>query len=223
MTEAFYTSLGRYVMRTDEYGYEYPVVISNENEHILTAEEFMVWMTFLWNIYQPDEVEAAYVRDMTSTGIHPANCFCDIFERLEVRGLIACGQGITKVDALYDLLAGLTVISCVPSGRSKIKAAFYLLFRRVPLRRVVAVFKKQFLTTEESSTLQYIKGAAMTTKALIQTVEVDTLDCEVPCGKAPEKPHLPPASWPVLQIVANLYLKKCIVLDKFVLRQQALP
>ncbi len=106
----FYTAIGKYEFRKATDGNKYPVIIAEEKEYTLDPWEMILWSSLIWNILTCDEVRNVFYakeREMHILGELPCESYID---RLENKGLIVSGHGITAADTLHDLLSGLYVI-----------------------------------------------------------------------------------------------------------------
>ncbi len=128
----YYTAVGHFRRKTDEAGHSYPVILVNQEEHIVDIQEMAVWAILNWRFLRLEQIEAKYGQmshDLPRSGRMLETCL----NRLEVRGLIARGSGDTDFEALYDLLGELYVVPISESLPLKLAALGKLLLDGVPL------------------------------------------------------------------------------------------
>ena len=113
-TSIFYTAVGHFCRKTDANGRTYPVILVNQEEHMVDMQEMAVWTVLNWRFLHLEQIEMKY--GQLAGELPPARRTLETcLNRLEMRGLIARGVGDTDFEALYDLLGGLYV---VPSRRA---------------------------------------------------------------------------------------------------------
>ena len=102
----YYTAVGHFHRKTDADGRTYPVILVNQEEHMVDIQEMAVWTVLNWRFLRLEQVEMKY--SQLAGDLPPARRTLETcLNRLEVRGLIARGVGDTDFEALYDLLGGL--------------------------------------------------------------------------------------------------------------------
>lgn len=224
----FYTATGRYVLRKDEQGLQYPVVITHRGESILDVQEMIIWSCLLWKVSTYDELKNEYCTQSRNAHICGEYALDHYLNRLQQRGLVVSGKDYVGIDAVYNLLSRLYVIPMADSLTAKIGAFISLSFQGVPLRITKNIFRRTDLTENENQVLAIARQQMMSTAELIQCVQLGVTDVstddkllealysdETTTG---DNIHIPsrfaPAQQPVLQAVANLYLKKQVMFDQ---------
>lgn len=224
----FYTAVGRYVLRRDNEGRQYPVVITHGNESLLDVQEMIIWSSLLWKVSTYDELKNEYLAKSRSAQVSGQYALDHYLNRLQQRGLIVSGKDYVGVDALYDLLSRLNVIAVSDSLIAKIAAFLMFSFRGVPLRVTKKIFFRTKLSDDESQVLSLARQQIMSTAELIQCVELGVTDISTE-DKLVEALYsddtttganihitsrFAAAREPVLQAVANLYLQKQVLFEK---------
>lgn len=224
----FYTAVGRYILRKDEQGNQYPVVITHGNENILGIPETIIWSSLLWKVSTYDELKNEYLVKSKSAQISGQYDLDHYLNRLQQRGLIVSGKDYVGIDAIYNLLSRLYVIPITESILAKVGVFIGLAFRGVPLRITRNIFRRTELSENERQVLAIARQQMMSTAELIQCVQIGVVDVSTDdkllnALYADEKTssdniHIPSrfavAQQPVLQAVANLYLKKLVLFEK---------
>ncbi|MFW5647303.1 MAG: hypothetical protein ACOCMX_08415 [Acetivibrio ethanolgignens] len=105
-----YTAIGtlKFVKNTD--GKSTPMVLNNHQEFGLCDHELILWSCLAFQILQIHELESAYNVRLKNSGRPDGLAFSHYLNRLLLRGLIAKGEGVTGVDALYQLLGKLHIL-----------------------------------------------------------------------------------------------------------------
>lgn len=226
----FYTAVGRYVLRKDDQGIQYPLVIAGDRECALDIQEMIIWSSLLWKIRTYDELKADYSKQAVSAHVCLEAPFDSYIHRLLQRGLIVSGSDYVGIDALYALLSRLYIIPITDSFTAKLGAFINLTFQGVPFRITSKIFKKEKLTANEEEVLYIARQQMMSTAELIRCVQlgesdVDTEDKLVDvlysdADTTGDNIHIASrfedVQPPVLRAVSNLYLKKMILFEKAV-------
>ena len=173
----FYTAIGKYEFRKDTSGNKFPVIIAEEKEYALDPWEMILWRSLIWNILTCDEVRNVFYakeREMHILGELPCESYID---RLENKGLIVSGHGITAADALHDLLSGLYVIPLRVNLLSKTAAFLYLTFmKRIPYKVTKHIFDKPRFSVAEAKVMKLSKQNRLSVGELIKCVECGIVD-----------------------------------------------
>lgn len=105
----YYTAVGHFCRKTDANGRSYPVILVNQEEHMVDMQEMAVWSVLNWRFLRLEQIELKY--SQLAGDLPPARRTLETcLNRLEMRGLIARGVGGTDFEALYDLLGELYVV-----------------------------------------------------------------------------------------------------------------
>lgn len=223
-----YTAVGHFHNKRDAFGQGYPVVVVNRKEHILDIQEMAVWTALCWNLMDFEKLEAHYDRLMTG---QPAQLrtleFC--VKRLQTRGLIVSGTGKTDFEALYGLLGGLYVVPIADQLPLRIVTFMRLvLLRGVSWKHARVLFRHDCRNEQENQVLALSKQALLSTAELIKCAEhgiedvskdeklLDALygDADSTSDNLPDMMRGSSLRIPVTLAVANLYLRKQIILER---------
>ena len=173
----FYTAIGKYEFRKDTDGNKFPVIIAEEKEYTLDPWEMIIWSSLIWNILTCDEVRNVFYakeREMHILGELPCESYID---RLENKGLLVSGHGITAVDALHDLLSGLYVIPIRANLLSKTASFLHLTFMRwIPYKVTKHIFDQPRFSAAETKVLKLAGQNRLSVGELIKCVECGIVD-----------------------------------------------
>lgn len=223
-----YTAVGRYVLRKDSQGNQYPVVITHGNESILDVPEMIIWSSLLWKISTYDELRHEYLEKSRSAQISGQYALDHYLNRLQQRGLVVSGKDYVGIDAVYNLISRLYVIPMTDSMLAKITAFIGLSFKGTPLRITKNIFLRTKLSENEKQVILLARQQMMSTAELIQCVQggisdvstEDKLleaiysDGDTSSDNIQISSRFAMAQQQVLQAVANLYLKKQVLFEK---------
>ena len=226
--EQFYTAVGRYEGRNGENG-SYPVVMVNRKEYMVDVPEMIIWTCCNWRILDFSRLEALSGKLAREAGLAPAD-LKPYVNRLLQRGLIVTGLGDTGADALYDLLNGLYIVP-VTCGVF-VKALTFLkliLINRMPFHKAKTVFRQEALSDREKRVVGLARQTQLSTAELIKCVETDVYDLSsddkvmaalydddyTTCDNIGSYAMQFAQRIPVLETVANLYLRKLILFERF--------
>lgn len=224
----FYTAVGRYMLRRDEQGHQYPVVITHGNESILGIQEMIIWSCLLWKVSTYEELKAEYLTNAKTAHISGEDAFDSYLNRLLIRELIVSGKDYVGIDAIYNLLSRLYVIPLADSLLVKTAAFLHLMLQGTPLRIAKTIFRRPKLSQHESQVLAMARQQMMSTAELIQCIQLGVTDVDTDDKllaalysdetTSSDNIHIisrfSQAQQPVLQAVANLYLKRQVMFEK---------
>ena len=224
----FYTAVGHFCRKKDGNGQSYPVVIMNRKEHILDIQEMAIWTTLCWSMMDIQKLEMKYNQIMAGQPAQRRSYeFC--VERLQTRGLVASGTGKTDFDAIYDLLGSLYVVPI--SDRLPLRVLTFLklvLLRGVSWKRARILFRHDCRNEREEQIMALSKQALLSTAELIKCAEsgiedvstdeklLDALysDADSTSDNLPDMMRGSAQQIPVTLAIANLYLRKQIILER---------
>jgi hypothetical protein len=225
---SLYTAVGRFERRTEADG-QYPVVIVNGREHMMDIPEMMIWTCCNWRILERPRLDELYGQMARGAGLETPAGLESYTKRLLRRGLIVSGAGDTPADALYDLLNSLYIVP-VTSGIFVKIAAFlkFIFIKRMPFGKAKAVFRNEELSDSEKRVVGLARQAQLSTAELIKCVETGVRDLSsddkvmsalydddvTTCDNIGCYAKLSGSRVPVLEAVANLYLRKLIILER---------
>jgi hypothetical protein len=139
------------------------------------------------------------------------------------------GVGDTPADALYDLLNSLYIVP-VTSGIFVKTLAFlkFIFLNRMPFGKAKAVFRNEELSEGEKRVVGLARQAQLSTAELIKCVETGVYDLPgddavmsalydddiTTCDNIGCYMKLSGSRRPVLEAVANLYLRRLIIFER---------
>lgn len=223
----YYTAVGHFRRRTDASGRSYPVILVNQEEHMADTQEMAVWSILNWRFLCLEQIETKY--GQLAGDLPPARRTLETcLNRLEMRGLIARGVGGTDFEALYDLLGELYVIPISESLPLRLATFGKLLLDGVPFSRAKQLFQKDKPSQREAQVMALSRQALLSTAELIKCAEVGATDVstdEKLMTALIDNDYTSSDSIafemleseqriPVTMAVANLYLRKQVVLDR---------
>ena len=174
-TSIFYTAVGHFCRKTDANGRTYPVILVNQEEHMVDMQEMAVWTVLNWRFLHLEQIEMKY--GQLAGELPPARRTLETcLNRLEMRGLIARGVGDTDFEALYDLLGGLYVVPLSESLPLRLATFWKLLLDGVPFAKARQLFQKDRPSVREVQVLALSRQALLSTAELIKCAEVGATD-----------------------------------------------
>ena len=174
-TSIFYTAVGHFCRKTDANGRTYPVILVNQEEHMVDMQEMAVWTVLNWRFLHLEQIEMKY--GQLAGELPPARRTLETcLNRLEMRGLIARGVGDTDFEALYDLLGGLYVVPRSESLPLRLATFWKLLLDGVPFAKARQLFQKDRPSAREVQVLALSRQALLSTAELIKCAEVGATD-----------------------------------------------
>lgn len=223
----YYTAVGHFRRKTDVSGRTYPVILVNQEEHMVDIQEMAVWSTLSWRFLHLEQIEGRYSR-MASDLPLARRTLETCLNRLEMRGLIARGVGDTDIEALYDLLGGLYVVPISESLLLRLATFGKLLLDGVPFSKARQLFQKDKPSQRETQVMALSRQAPLSTAELIKCAEAGATDVStdeklmevlidndytssdsIVFEMLESKQRIP-----VTMAVANLYLRKQIVFER---------
>lgn len=224
----FYTAVGHFRRKTDANGQSYPVILVNQEEYLVDIQEMSVWTILTWRLLTYQQAEDQYNWFTGAWLTNPTRTFESCLKRLEVRGLVASGTGSTDFEALYDLLGGLYVVPLSESLPLRLAAFLKLALRGAPLAAAKELFQRDKPSPLEARVMSLSRQATLSTAELVKCAEVDVQDVssgEKIMEALYNDDHTTSNNihWemlqsdhraPITQAVANLYLRKQIILER---------
>lgn len=227
--QKYYTAVGRFERKGRMGDMTCPMVIINKREYALDIQEMILWATLNWQIMDAGALEDTYTAKLKASGIAPQRSFRDCMRRLLQRGLVVEGCGETGEDALYALLSGLYVVPISDSLLLRLISFIKLtVFGHVPFAITRKLFRKDRRSANERRVYH------LSQQALLSTADVDQV-CGVCIHTIHSDSQLMEALYagdtttsdniadmvrpfgccrPVLQAVANLYLRRQIIFER---------
>ena len=224
-----YTAIGtlKFVKNTD--GKSTPMVLNNHQEFGLCDHELILWSCLAFQILQIHELESAYNVRLKNSGRPDGLAFSHYLNRLLLRGLIAKGEGVTGVDALYQLLGKLHILPVHETFSTRLFTCIQLYVDgKIKPGDFGKYLRKEKNTPIEETVLKLTKTIPLTTAELVTCVDQKKVpkqeeDVLTQLYDGTEDTYLTLADqaqilhiqYPVLQAVGNLYLKKQISFQRF--------
>jgi len=195
---------------------------------MVDVPEMMIWTCCSWRILELHRLEELFRQMARDANIEIAD-FGSIVERLHRRGIIMSGAGISGADALYDLLNSLYIVP-VTSGIFAKVAAFlkFIFINRMPFKKAKMVFRSESLSDSEKRVVDLTRQTQLSTAELIKCVETGVYDLTsddkvmaaiydddiTTCDNIGYYVKSSRRQQPVLETVANLYLRKLIIFER---------
>ena len=203
--QKYYTAVGRFERKGRMGDMTCPMVIINNREYALDIQEMILWAALNWQIMDAGSLENAYSAKLKASGIRPQRSISDCMRRLMQRGLVVEGCGETDEDALYALLFG-----------------------HVPFAVTRKLFRKDRRSANERRVYRLSRQALLSTAELIKCVEYDIhtihsdsqlmdalyADDTTTSDNIADMVRPFVCCRPVLQAVANLYLRRQIIFER---------
>lgn len=224
-----YTAVGRLHINGTWGGKHFPIVVINKQEYILDLQEMVLWSILNWRILNEQEITTLYNAKEREVGHAGSRSIHDCLRRLVQRGLVSEGQGDTGAEALYDLLASLSIIPVSENFFLRLSSFLKLtLFNQIPISTAKQLLKHDRRSENEKKVMRLAKQALLSTAEIIKCIDsnhllfnsedevVDVLyhnDMTTGSNLAVEVQRLP-MSRPVLASIANLYLRKQIIFER---------
>ena len=224
----FYTAVGHFRRKTDGNGQSYPVILINQEEYLVDIQEMCVWTILSWRLFTYQQAEEEYNWFTGAWLTNPTRTFEACLKRLEVRGLAASGSGSTDIEALYDLLGSLSVVPLTESLPLRLATFLKLMFKGTPFSTARELFQRDKPSPLEARVMALSRQATLSTAELVKCAEVDAQD--VSSGEKimealynDDFTTSDNIQWemlrsdyraPITLAVANLYLRKQIILER---------
>lgn len=227
MNKTFYTAVGHFRRKTDASGRTYPVLLVNQEEHMVDMQEMAVWSVLNWRFLRLEQVELKY--SQLAGDLPPARRTLETcLNRLEMRGLIARGVGDTDFEALYDLLGGLYVVPLSESLPLRLATFAKLLLDGVSFSKARKLFQKDKPSQREAQVMALSQQALLSTAELIKCAEAGATDVSTDerlmevlidndytsSDSLPFEMLDAEQRTPITMAVANLYLRKQIIFER---------
>lgn len=227
MNKTFYTAVGHFRRKTDASGRTHPVLLVNQEEHMVDMQEMAVWSVLNWRFLRLEQIELKY--SQLAGDLPPARRTMETcLNRLEMRGLIARGVGDTDFEALYDLLGGLYVVPLSESLPLRLATFAKLLLDGVSFFKARKLFQKDKPNAREAQVLALSQQALLSTAELIKCAEAGATDVSTDerlmevlidndytsSDSLPFEMLDAEQRTPIIMAVANLYLRKQIIFER---------
>ena len=224
----YYTAVGHFRRKTDDKGRSYPVILVNQEEYLVDIQEMSVWTILTWRLFNYQQAKEEYIWFTGAWLTNPTRTFEACLKRLEVRGLVASGTGSTDFEALYDLLGSLYVVPLSESLPLRLATFLKLILKGTSFSAAKELFQRDKPSPLESKVMALSRQAVLSTAELVKCAEVGVED--VSSGEKimdalynDDCTTSDNISWemlrsdhraPITLAVANLYLRKQIILER---------
>ena len=215
----FLVTKGKLVVRNSE-----PLIVVGGYEKALSKSEFILWTSLHWNVMNKESLKTEFDRRMRKYHLNEDVSFEQTLNRLKTRGLIAGKSDYLAVDALYNLVKDLYVVSLGTVNVFK-KAMMFgvMLINGVPFdksREAMNYFNLNFL---EKQIVSFSKRLKVSVAELIRISDKDLWNIKseddiVPLAYEDNEDmnslgnftRFSKDKTKVLEAIVNLYLKKQI-------------
>jgi len=200
----YYAAMGRYRLERLEGDVRHPVLMLGGQEYHVSVAEFMVWSSLLWNILNRDALQAESAR---AAAVFDCSMDEELFERtlsrLLFRGLVVSGEGETGAEALQDLIMKTRLVPIRMRFFRKLQVFLAMLRNGQSFFSAMLVFDRDRLSVDEASIWALLDGDAMTAAEVVFYA-----------GQTPDSNNAAPTDVQhVMAVLANLYLKRMVVLE----------
>lgn len=224
-----YTAIGSLKLQKNGAGKICPIVINNKQEYALSEHELLLWSCLDFQILQIHELTERYESRCQRQKHAVSSELPYYLNRLLLRGLIAKGDGMTAVDALYRLLGQLYITPLQDSFPVRLFTCIHLYLEgKINCKDFGRYLQKEKFTPLEKTIIELAHTVPLSTAELvtcldkglsIQSTE-DVLD-KLYCDETEtyetlaEHAQINHTQYPVLQAIGNLYLNKHISFQSF--------
>ena len=224
-----YTAVGRFLHKQDSTGQYCPIIILGNREYLVDPQEFMIWINANWRICRWEEIGKYYASSAAESNYHNDRSWQDCAKRLLVRGLLVCGCGETKFDALYDLLSSMYIIP----ARGRITLRLYVIIKlalqgRSSYRTAKRLLRTFNHTQNEKQILRLAKQSLISTAELICCLEkgiknvrnectlMDSIysDSTTTSDNISQTAKSAPCCQETVASIANLYMSQQLIFDR---------
>lgn len=220
-----YTAVGRLTTPKTQNGICLPVVRLGYQEFALTPREFILWSALAFQILTLEETQLAYDKLWDRNQLTGEADLSYTLRRLLLRGIVVQGKGFTGVDALYRLLAQLHIVPVNDTFILRLVACVRTWWNgRIPLRMLPRYLKKPSCTPLEALILKLSRELSFSVAELLGYMDesndiptqkdLDAVTDQLKIDELAEQITIHHVQFPVLQGIANLYLRKQILLER---------
>lgn len=224
-----YTTTGDLIFQKDKDGTMHPMVINNHREYALSEQELLLWSSLAFKIYHIHELESAYENLLQKTDVTERMTFSYCLNRLLLRGLVQKGEGLTGMDALYQLLGKLHIRPINTPFIDRLVSCIHLFLKgKIRLSDVRIYLRKEPFSKEEKTVLEIASRTPLTTAELLTCMDrnldihsskelMDTLyaDSETTYQTLAENAQIHHIQARVLQTICELYSKRLLLFQQF--------
>ena len=222
-----YTAVGNLQHRITENGEKYPVIRLKNQDYPVDPQELTVWAALCWRLCGLEQLQTHYAQLARSLPVERRTLESCV-TRLEMRGLIAKGVGSTGLEALYDLLCDLYVQPVSEKLSYRVSAFLSLLRHGVSVTKARRVFVRDRRNDREAQVMALARQALLSTAELVKCAELGVTDVssdeklmdalyddeDTTSDNIGMLMQVAQSREPVTAAIANLYLRKQIVLER---------
>ena len=222
-----YTAVGNLQHKTAENGGTYPVIHLRGQDYPVDLQELTVWTALCWRFCDLKQLRGHY-EQLRGLRVSERRTLESCLTRLEMRGLVAKGTGSTGFEALYDLLSELYVQPVSESFSYRASAFLSLLWHGVSAVKAMRVFLRDRRNTWETQVMALAKQALLSSAELVKCAELGVTDVssdeklmdalykdeDTTSDNIGALMQTAESREPVTVAIANLYLRKQIVLER---------
>lgn len=218
-----FTAIGHLSLHKIDSGKRIPFVQMDQEEYAMSPHELLLWSGLAFRIMTKNELQDYYNLEISRQKLPEKPDFDYILRRLLIRGIIVNGTGRTAVDALYRLLGPLRIIPVRDRLHLRLFACIRLWLRgHLSFCQFLHYMKRPENTPMENLLLKLVTESSFSAAQLIGCIDAGSQadpssGIETPCTDSHdyiEYTALHHPQYPVLQGIANLYLKKQILFLK---------
>lgn len=219
-----YTAIGHLKLKKNANGNPVPMIVNGPHEYGMCEHEMVLWSCLAFQILNFHELESAYDARLQKINAKEGMPLSHYINRLLLRGLIAKGEALTAVDALYRLLGELQIhliddrfqvrlFSCIQlflEGKIRCQdfAKYLKKGKNNPIEETVLELARTVPLTTAELVICVDKGKRIRNKAdVLNTLYEDTETTYLTLAEDAQLQHI---QYPVLQAIGNLYLNKQI-------------
>lgn len=226
---SLYTAIGYLKFNKEKSAKPVPMIINNGQEYGVSDHELLIWSCLAFQILQVHELEKEYNRRLNLINLPHGLSFSHYLNRLLLRGLIAKGEGLTGVDALYRLLGTLYLFPIKDKFSVRLFSCIHLYAEgKIKCSDFGRYLKKEKLTIVEETILKLAEKMPLSVGELLASIDQgipiqnknDVLnqlyqDPAVTYQSLAEDAQVHHLQFPVMQAIGNLYLNKQISFQTF--------
>ena len=224
-----YTAIGYLKFKKGNNKQPLPVIINNGQDYGMTENELLLWSCLAFQILQIHELEVEYESRLAKNALPDSLPFSHYLNRLILRGLIVKGEGLTGVDALYQLLGSLYILPVKDTFSIRFFSCIHLCLEgKIKIGDFSRYLRKETYSPIEEVILKLAEKVPLSTAEMLTSIEkkaniqneADVTkelyeDSDATCQSLAEDAQVHHLQFPVLQAIGNLYLNKQISFQTF--------
>lgn len=223
-----YTAVGRLEMHREDGRPAFPAIMLRGKEYFIDRQELLLWSCLNWRLLKKDQIGLHYEKLAIAAEYISTRSWEQCLSRLLQRGLVIEGKGDTEYDALYDLLAPLSIVPIGGSAFTRLASfAKLILWDSVPFSAASRLLKADHRTTCEKQVMRLAVQTLLSVAEVVRCIErgvhnvatSDAVVAQIYDDKDTTSLNLPTIAktdsncCSVITAVANLYLRQQIIFD----------